>query len=33
MVDVGWVHGDEDMVDGKHCVYFLHFCANALAAL
>jgi nucleotide-sensitive chloride channel 1A len=34
MSDGGWVHDDEDMVDGKHFVSLvLHFCSNVIAAL
>lgn len=34
MSDGGWVHDDEDMVDGKYCAFLaLHFCANVIAAL
>jgi hypothetical protein len=31
MPDSGWVHDDEDMVDGKYCAFLvLHFCANVI---
>jgi len=34
MSDGGWVHDDEDMVDGKYCVSLvLHVCSNVIAAL
>jgi hypothetical protein len=31
--DGGWVHDDEDIVDGKYCAFLLHFCANVIVAL
>jgi hypothetical protein len=34
MPNGGWVHDDEDIVDGKYCAFLvLHFCANVIAAL
>jgi hypothetical protein len=33
MSDGGWVHDDEDIVDGKYCAFLLHFCANVIVAL